>query len=219
MFYSIVMKKAVIFDMDGVLVDSEPLHYESERSILAAYGFDFTREIHRHYIGYANEVKFWTDICARFKASLDISKLMAKKMEYFYTHLSSIQLITPALDLLKDLRIRKVPVALASSSTGELIERILGEFSLKKYFDAVQSGDTVKNGKPAPDIFLKAAAALAVRPQDCVVIEDSLNGVRGGKAAGMTVVAVPNEYTLSFDFSPADYRLESLAGFNALGLV
>jgi beta-phosphoglucomutase family hydrolase len=213
------MKKAVIFDMDGVLVDSEPLHYESERAILAEYGHDFTREIHKHYIGYASETKFWSDICERFKARLDIPVLMAKKMDYFYSHIPAMQLIVPARDLLEELSARKVPLALASSSTLELITRILDAFSLKKYFRALQSGDNVKNGKPAPDIFLKAAEALHVKPEDCVVIEDSLNGVLGGKAAGMTVVAVPNEYTRSFDFSAADHRLESLDGFNSLGLI
>ncbi|MBN1409355.1 MAG: HAD family phosphatase [Spirochaetales bacterium] len=213
------MKKAVIFDMDGVLVDSEPLHYESEKTILQTYGLDFTREVHKNYIGYANELKFWQDLCHLYNVELDTSMLMKKKMEYFYAHLDKIVLIEPAKKLLENLHSRKIPLALASSSNRELIDKILGTFSLGHFFKVIQSGDNIKNGKPAPDIFLKTAELISTDPAECIVIEDSLNGVKAGKAAGMTVIAVPNEYTRSFDFSMADYTLESLDEFHKLEIL
>jgi beta-phosphoglucomutase family hydrolase len=213
------MTKAVIFDMDGVIVDSEPLHYESEKRVLSRLGFEFPREIHRKYIGYANEHDFWRDLQKEYGVSLNIQTLIMEKQDYFFKHLSRINVIEPALTLLEKLQKAAVPTALASSSSYELIQKILEKFSLKPFFSVIQSGDDVENGKPEPDIFLLTAKRLGIHPEECIVIEDSLNGVKAGHAAGMTVVVVPNEYTEMLDFSLADYRLESLEEFYGLGLI
>ncbi|MBN2534322.1 MAG: HAD family phosphatase [Spirochaetales bacterium] len=213
------MTKAVIFDMDGVIVDSEPLHYESEKKVLARLGFDFPRETHRKYIGYANEYNFWRDLQQEYGVSLNIQTLILEKKDYFFKHLSHITIIQPALTLLLKLKKASIPIALASSSGKELIQRILGMFSLNHFFPVIQSGDDVENGKPSPDIFLLTARKLKVKPENCIVIEDSLNGVKAGHAAGMTVVAVPNEYTKMLDFSLANYRIESLDEFYELELI
>lgn len=213
------MTRAVIFDMDGVIVDSEPLHYESEKRVLSQLGYEFPREIHRKYIGYANEHDFWQDLQNELGVSLNIQTLILEKQDYFFKHLSRITIIKPALTLLKKLKQATIPIALASSSSNELIHKVLDRFSLKPFFSVIQSGDDVENGKPAPDIFLFTAKKLGVKPRECIVIEDSLNGVKAGKAAGMIVVAVPNEYTKMLDFSKADYRIESLDEFYRLGLI
>lgn len=213
------MTRAVIFDMDGVIVDSEPLHYESEKRVLSRLGYDFPREIHRKYIGYANEYEFWQDLLEEYGVSLNIQTLILEKQDYFFKHLSHITIIKPALTLLERLKKVSISIALASSSGRELIQKILDTFSLNHFFTVIQSGDDVKNGKPAPDIFLLTAEKLGVKPGECIVIEDSLNGVKAGHAAGMTVVAVPNEYTKMLDFSLADYRVESLDDFYGLELV
>jgi beta-phosphoglucomutase family hydrolase len=213
------MTKAIIFDMDGVIVDSEPLHYESEKKILARLGYDFPRELHRKYIGYANEYNFWRDLQKEYGISLNIQTLMLEKRDYFLKHLSHITLIKPAFTLLERLTKAGVPVALASSSSMEFITAILEKFDLTHFFSVIQSGDDLKNGKPAPDIFLIAAKKINIKPEHCIVIEDSLNGVKAGHTAGMTVIAVPNEYTKMLDFSLADYQLSSLDQFYDLGLI
>jgi HAD superfamily hydrolase (TIGR01509 family) len=213
--------KAVIFDMDGVLVDSEPLHYQAEKVVLAGFGLDFTRELHAQYIGYASEQKFWTDLTRSLGVSLPVPRLTSLKKDYFFAHLHEIKIIAPAVRLLRWLCDRSVPLALASSSSMELITGILNTFDLAGFFRVLQSGEDVANGKPAPDIFLAAARQLGVEPAACIVIEDSIFGVRGGKAAGMTVVAVPNAYTLHFDYrgAGADFILDSLDEFGKLKLI
>jgi beta-phosphoglucomutase family hydrolase len=211
--------QAVIFDMDGVLVDSEPLHYEAEKKALSRYGLTFNREIHRKYIGYSNERTFWKDLIKEFGVSLNIETLMMEKKEYFHNHLHKIRLIQPAYMLLTQLKKTGVSLALASSSSYALINTFLSQFSLEDFFSVVQSGDDVRHGKPYPDIFLDTAKKMGVKPRNCVVIEDSLNGVKAGHAAGMIVVAVPNEYTKMLDFSLADHVIESLDEFENLGLI
>jgi HAD superfamily hydrolase (TIGR01509 family) len=121
--------------------------------------------------------------------------------------------------LLTQLKKTGVSLALASSSSYALINTFLSQFSLEDFFSVVQSGDDVRHGKPYPDIFLETAKKMGVKPHNCVVIEDSLNGVKAGHAAGMIVVAVPNEYTKMLDFSLADHVIESLDEFKNLGLI
>ncbi|MBN1697140.1 MAG: HAD family phosphatase [Spirochaetales bacterium] len=213
------MVKAVIFDMDGVLVDSEPLHYESEKKALARYGLTFNRNIHRKYIGYSNERTFWRDLIKEFGVSLNIDTLILEKKEYFNNHLHKIKRIDPAYTLLNRLKKAAIPCAIASSSSHELIRSLLDQCALNDFFSVIQSGDDVEFGKPHPDIFLEAAKKLGIHPRHCVVVEDSLHGVKAGHAAGMIVVAVPNEYTRMLDFSLAHHVIESLDEFDALGLL
>jgi HAD superfamily hydrolase (TIGR01509 family) len=213
------LQNAVIFDMDGVLVDSEPLHYEAESYALAKFGLKFPRDIHAKFIGFASETRFWEALIDLFQADISVPELVKFKGEYFYSHLDHILLIEPAKKLLERLRKADIPIALASSSGHYMIETVLGRFGLLDFFCVLQSGEEVEFGKPHPDIFLAAAARLEIDPAKCIVIEDSLNGVKSGKAAGMTVVAVPNEYTKVLDFSIADHVIASLDEFDALGLV
>ncbi len=205
--------------MDGVLVDSEPLHYDAEKYALSRFGLDFPRDVHKRFIGFASELRFWEAICAEFGSDAPTEGLMKHKKEYFYSHLDSIVRIEPALRLLGRIKRAKMSAALASSSGYDMINTVLGMFSLGHFFDVIQSGEEVEFGKPHPDIFLVTAERLGVRPEECIVIEDSLNGVKSGKAAGMTVIAVPNGYTKELDFSVADYVIDSLDEFDSLGLV
>ncbi len=212
------MNRIVIFDMDGVLINSEPLHYESEKAILAEYGLKYTREIHKMYIG-TSEEEFWSNILTLYKVSLNTKELSSKKYKYFLDNISRVEPIEPAVRLVKTLYDSGIPLGLASSAEKELIKKVLKKMSLEKFFKIIQSGSDVKNAKPDPEIFLITAEKLGASPQECVVIEDSINGVIAGKSAGMTVVAVPNEYTKCFDLSFADFEIESLDDFMKLGLV
>lgn len=213
------MLKAVIFDMDGVLVDSEPIHYEAEKIALAAFNVRYTREIHKCYIG-RSEQSFWLGMSELFGVDLDIKLMMEKKHESFMESIALAKSIKPAVNLVKTLsQSKSCALGLASSATKQLVFEILEHIGLEEYFGVIQSGSDVEHAKPAPDIFLRAAEKLGVAPKNCIVIEDSLNGVKAGKSAGMTVVAVPNEYTREFDFSSADYVLDSLDDFMRLSLI
>lgn len=213
------MKKAVIFDMDGVLVDSEPLHKEAESYVLAQYGIHYTENIARQYTAYGTEELFWKDIAGHFKIELDVSLAVKQKQKYYFNNFNKIELIKPAFNLLKKLKTGNCRIALASSSSRNVIKKTLSTFALEKYFEYTISSDDVENGKPFPDVFLLAAQCLKINPQNCIVIEDSVNGVKAGKAAGMTVIAVPNAFTESFNFSEADYILKSLDEFTSLNLI
>ena len=213
------MKKAVIFDMDGVLVDSEPLHKEAETYVLAKHGIQYSENIAKQYTAYGTEELFWKDIANHFRIELDIAEAIKQKQKYYFNHFNKIELIQPAIDLLQRLKSHNCRIALASSSSRNVIKKTLSTFSLEKYFEFTISSDDVNYGKPAPDVFILAAQSLKIDPQNCIVIEDSVNGVKAGKAAGMTVVAVPNAFTETFNFSEADYILKSLDEFSSLNLI
>jgi HAD superfamily hydrolase (TIGR01509 family) len=180
---------AVIFDCDGTLVDSEPLARTAWERTLAPYGYVLTDtdaeasiglpypRVHAYFADRAElpaADAFWTEFSAELFALID----------------SSLVLFDDAVDAARSLRSRGVPVAVASSSPRERLQRTLGRAGLLDAFDVVVAGDEVVHGKPAPDMFLLAAARLGVEPSACVVIEDSPPGVQAGIAAGMFTLAV-----------------------------
>ena len=114
-------------------------------------------------------------------------------------------------DLLNMLKSHHIKTAIASSSPHNHIELILNRLNVRHYFDKIISGDDVKHGKPAPDIFLKAAELLGLNPKDCMVIEDAPTGVTASNRAEITVIAVPNEFTRKHSFDNADLIVNSLS--------
>lgn len=118
------------------------------------------------------------------------------------------------IDLLADLRRHSLTIAIASSSTREHIDLITDRLGISSYFNAIVSGEEVSHGKPAPDIYLKAATKLGISPRDCVALEDAVKGAQAASTAGMRVVAVPNELTCHEDFSFVDVVALSLRDIN-----
>jgi HAD superfamily hydrolase (TIGR01509 family) len=180
---------AVIFDCDGTLVDSEPLARLAWEQALTPYGYMLTDadaeasvglpypRVHAYFAARAElpgAEPFWTEFSGRLFALID----------------SSLVRFEDAVEAARALRARGVPVAVASSSPRDRLQRTLGRAGLLDAFDVVVSGDEVEHGKPAPDMFLLAASRLAVDPAACVVIEDSPPGVQAGLAAGMFTIAV-----------------------------
>jgi HAD superfamily hydrolase (TIGR01509 family) len=180
---------AVIFDCDGTLVDSEPLARTAWERALAPYGYALTDadaesciglpypRVHAYFADRAElppAEAFWTEFSAELFTLID----------------SSLELFEDAVGAVRSLRSRGVPVAVASSSPRERLQRTLGRAGLLDAFDVVVAGDEVEHGKPAPDMFLLAAERLGVEPSACVVIEDSPPGVQAGIAAGMFTLAV-----------------------------
>lgn len=183
---------AVIFDMDGVIVDSEPLH---ERSFLQAFdelGYAGRHGIHfPDYYGRSDQA-VWLDFIAAHRPPQPLAELMQLKQGRFLELLRAERPIFPAIPGLVTSLADRGPIAIASGSGHTVIGAVLEISGLRPRFGAVVSADDVPRGKPAPDIFLRAAEGLGVAPSECVVIEDSVAGVKAGRAAGMKVIGITN---------------------------
>jgi HAD superfamily hydrolase (TIGR01509 family) len=180
---------AVIFDCDGTLVDSEPLARLAWERAMAPYGYEVTDADAEACVGLP-----FPRVHAYFAARAALPDVDAMWTEFsgqLFTLIDSdLALFDDAVDAARTLRARGVPVAVASSSPRERLQRTLGRAGLLDAFDVTVAGDEVAHGKPAPDMFLLAAQRLGVEPGRCVVIEDSPPGVQAGIAAGMVTLAV-----------------------------
>lgn len=185
------MIDAIIFDMDGVLVDSEPFHIEIEKRQFILNQISVSDEEHHEYMGIASDV-MWKKIAVRHTLQLPVEELIEQsRTESFryFSELDEIPVMPGLIDLLEKLRIKKYPLAVASSSFPEIIDLILEKTDLKKYFQVVVSSQEAGKSKPEPDVFLLAARKLGIKPENCLVIEDSANGIKAAHAAEMSCVA------------------------------
>ncbi len=206
--------EAVIFDMDGVLADSEPLYHLSLNQVLGNHGHVLTEEANKEILGTTVEYT-WEWLKRHFGLEGDLGNWIAEYEGVVVKNLKEKVGPSPGVyELLDSLKARGLRLALASSSQGNWVEAVLSSLALQGRFEAVVSGDMVTRGKPDPEIFLLAARKLAVEPQHCLVIEDSPHGIKAGKRAGMRVVAILTPYTRDLDLSEADQVLESLQQFD-----
>lgn len=200
--------EAVIFDMDGVIIDSEPLHFESDRRTLEEFGVDLHFEETKAYIGVPNR-ETYLFFKKKFNISAPLEELLEKQMVH-KMHVFEEEVLSPMdglLPLLAFLDQRRIKIGLASSSRRAFIETVLRRLHLEQHFAVVVSGEDVIRGKPDPDIFLKAAALLKCHPSECIVIEDSANGVKAGLAAQMFVYGMHNPNSGKQDLSGAHVQV------------
>ncbi len=201
---------AVIFDMDGVLVDSEFLHIKAEKKTFSPYGIELSKEEINTYMGMGVKMMLKSLIQ---KYSLPLTRealycIHEKNLsEIFQEELKMMPGVTEIISYLKN---RKIKLAVASSSSLYLINLILQKMHLKSIFDVVLSGEEVANGKPFPDIFIKTAELLNVQPDRCVVIEDSKNGVTAAKNAGMLCIGFKSPNSKNQDINRSDYIVADL---------
>jgi len=185
------MIEAVIFDMDGVLVDSEPHHVTIEKNQFRLNGISISDEEHRKFMGTTSE-NMWREIASRYQLKRPVEEFIeqnrTESIRYF-TELTVIPLMPGVVGLLEKLKTKNYPLAVASSSVPEIIELILGKTGLRNYFQVVVSGQEAGKSKPEPDVFLLAAQKIGVKPNNCMVVEDSENGIKAAQAAGMICVA------------------------------
>lgn len=208
------MFKAVIFDMDGVIIDSEPIHLKLEQKLLKQLGVHITEEEYNGYIG-TTAYYMWKAIRIRHGITKDLEELVKSDREAYYKHLVSneneVVLVNGVKDFIKELRKNHAKLAIASSSPIEVIEAVARIFQLEEYFDVVVTGDYVEESKPEPDIFLYAAEKLGVLAEECIVIEDSHNGVIAAKKAGMKCLGYINPSSGNQDLHMADLLVDSFS--------
>ncbi len=200
------MDKAVIFDMDGVIIDSEPIHFESDKLTMRDYGHEIPDSVLERYVGIANP-EMWDELRIEYGLAASVDEIIKKQMHYKGILFGGRKLepIRGITELLHTLDRQGVRIGLASSSPREFIRLILENLGIEKYFQAVVSGEEVHKSKPEPDVFLKAAELLQIDPADCIVIEDSPYGVQASKTAGMKCIGFKNPSSGDQDLSMADF--------------
>lgn len=212
-------QKAFIFDMDGVIIDSEPLHLKAKLEALQSFGLDVTAESlhYERYVGRSAK-EFFQDIAAKFPECKASWLEMAEKKHEIYIDMlkndDTIQPIAGIPELLARLKANDYKIGLGSSSIIPVVTMVLTRFGIIDYFQCITGGNEVPQTKPSPAIYLLAAERLGVEPANCTVIEDANAGVRAAKAAGMHCIAYLNPNSGKQDLSLADQLIKSYDEIN-----
>ncbi|TWO31715.1 HAD family phosphatase [Seonamhaeicola sediminis] len=200
------MLKAVIFDMDGVIIDSEPMHYRAYHDMFDEIGIAVTSELYESFTGQST-INICRRLCEHFNLKQTPESLVALKRKHykqFFENNSDLTLIDGVLELIKDYHSNGLTLVLGSSAAMTSINQIFDRFELNQYFKAKLSGADLKESKPHPEIFIKAAEASGYKPEECMVIEDSTNGILAAKAAGIYCVGFDSFHSKNQDYSKAN---------------
>ncbi len=198
--------KVIIFDMDGVLIDSEPAYLEMNLKFFTEFGIEMDDENYKALVGMPS-LQMWTMLKEKYNLHDDVEDIIQVERKRMYDILNSQLIPGPmkgVIGLLNRLRSEDHRLGVASSSAGSNIELVLNRLNLSEYFEYIISGEEVVNGKPSPDIFLKVAAYFNQPVNKCFVLEDSTNGVTAAKSAGMYCLGFKNDNTNQQDLSDAD---------------
>jgi HAD superfamily hydrolase (TIGR01509 family) len=205
------MIKAVIFDMDGVIIDSEPLHAIADNQILKDSGITAPDGYFDRFAGWTNQ-SMWDEIMKDYKLPISLEKISELQLPLKIKLLreGDYSPIPGIIELMETIQGLNLPMAIASSSPVQFIEAVIEKLGLRKYIRYWLSGEDVINSKPAPDIFLKVAEVLNVDPGECLVIEDSASGVAAAKRAGMKCIGYQNINSGNQDLSDADLIVDNI---------
>lgn len=188
--------RAVIFDFDGLILDTETPIFEAWRAAYRRHGQELGMERWQHSLGTANGFDPYRHLCDLLGGVMpDREVLLAEIQEQNWAHCERQELLPGVLSVLAEARASGLRTAVASSSSVGWVERWLGRHAIRDQFETVCGRDDVTQVKPAPELYLLAARRLQVEPAACLVFEDSPNGIRAARAAGMRCVAVPNALT------------------------
>lgn len=212
-YICIVMIKAIIYDMDDLMVRSDELHDEATLLTLREAGYNLSEmpaDIREQSLG-RRVIDVLQSMIERFHWPTTAEELNKRRQPIFLNlvrqKLEAMPGLRESLKLFKDAGYQ---IALASSGVREYVEIVLDKFEVREYFDVIVAGDEVKNGKPNPEIYQVAVAKLGLRPEECVVLEDADHGIAAAKAAGCKCIAIKNPFTAPQTHKEADLVLDSL---------
>ena len=206
-----IMFKAVLFDMDGVIVDTEPLHHSAYHQMFNDVNIEVSDDLYASFTGQST-YSICEQLVSLFNLPLNPHTLVGIKRDrfkYLFKNDKSLALIDGVLDLIKDYHSNGMTLVLASSASMVNINRIFERFNLGHYFKAKISGADLEASKPHPEIFIKASQLSGYKPEECFVIEDSTNGVAASKAANIFCIGFNSPHSTGQDYSKADVVIES----------
>ena len=205
--------KAVIFDMDGVIIDSEPIHSRVKMDTFAHFGIPFKEADLAAYMGRTSGAIFRETLAKYGRTDINPQDMAAYKHAHYLEILQSGEIapVEGTVDLIKSLHAAGMPLALATSSNVRVMNTVLDSFAIRRYFSSILSGGELPESKPNPAIYLLSAERLGVAPADCLVIEDTTNGILAAKRAGMYCVAYRNPHSGQQDLTEADEIVDSFA--------
>ncbi len=198
--------KAVLFDMDGVIIDSEPLHHKAYHGMFREVGITVSDELYESFTGQTT-LQVCTQLVQYFKLNQAPKQLVNIKRSIFkqlFLHDPDLDLITGVRELIQDYHNNGLTLVLASSASMPTINNVFSRFELDWYFKAKLSGADLKASKPHPEIFLKAAEASGFKKEECIVIEDSTNGIKAAHAAGIYCVGFKSPHSKNQEYALAD---------------
>jgi HAD superfamily hydrolase (TIGR01509 family) len=201
---------AVVFDMDGVIIDSQPMHYEASRLALERAGIKVPQEEFYRFTGMAADT-YHAELVKRYGLEMPIGEWFEESekaiKEVFSGDVKAVEGVKGLLDALKAKGVR---IGMASSSSRRFLRDINSRLGISDFFEVVASAQDVEHSKPAPDIYLYAANKMGLAPHDCAAIEDANAGVRAAKSAGMLCIGFRNPNSKEQDLSQADMVSDSM---------
>lgn len=200
------MLKAVLFDMDGVIVDTEPLHHKAYQQMFSKVGVEVSSSMYEGFTGQST-YDICKQLCSHFELKQNPQELVQIKRDFFtklFFEDDDLQLINGVEQLIKNYFDNGLTLILASSASMFTINNVMKRFNLDPYFSEKLSGADLKASKPHPEIFINAAKAARVLQNECFVIEDSTNGIKAAKGAGIFCVAYKSEHSKNQDYTLAD---------------
>lgn len=204
--------EAVLWDLDGTLIDTEPLYFRVIAEVCGHFGHAFTKADNEQLFG-RDGAATCSYLMTRFALPLTREALAQQISERFMATVGAEHGRTEAVALVRALAARAVPQACVSNSPTRMIRHHIGLLGIADAFACLVGRDLVARGKPHPDPYLHACAELGVAPQACIAVEDTPTGVAAARAAGVTVIACPTELTAHLDFSEAHHRVSRIDEF------
>ena len=211
------MIRTVIFDMDGVIIDTEPIHHHAFFTLFAELGIPVTETEYATFLGRSTRNVFQR-LKAEYNLPQEVESLLMRKRELFnkaFDEDASLDLLPGVRTLIEDLRRHDVQLVVASSASKATIARVFQRFGLGPYFSHIVSGEDFVESKPNPAIFVQAAAVANTSNKNCIVIEDAANGVAAAKAAGIYCIAYASPHSAGQDLHQADRVIQDFAELTA----
>lgn len=209
--------KTVIFDMDGVLVDTEPIHRAAYRQHFRELKIEVSNEMYAGFTGNSTK-NIYQRLKHAFNLTAEVQDLVNRKRQLFdqeFSSSSSLEMLPGVKRLIEDLHNEGVQMVLASSSAKVSIDKIFDKFQLNSYFTYKVSGEDFEQSKPNPAIFIEAARLSKTDVSECVVIEDSTNGIKAANAAGIFCIGYQSENSMGQSYELADYILDDFYKISA----